>query len=90
MASPEGISRFFRKIMRKKKHNSDEIRFCQSRLHRRLYEFKNGEISFLVNVEWDGGRPLRMVVCEDCYKNDFGTLIKEITIDNPRVPAMSL
>lgn len=72
--------------MRKKKHNADEIRFCQSRLHKCLYEFTNGEISFLVNVEWDG-RPLRMVICRDCYHNNFGTLIKEIVIDNPRVPA---
>ncbi|MFH1047432.1 MAG: hypothetical protein V1738_03965 [Patescibacteria group bacterium] len=71
--------------MRKKKHNSDEIRFCQSRLHKCLYEFKNGEICFLVAVEWEGGRPLRMVVCEDCFKAGFGTLIKEIVIDNPRV-----
>ena len=72
--------------MRKKKHNADEIRFCQSRLHKRLYEFTNGEISFLVNVDWDG-RPLRMVVCNDCYRKSFGTLIKEIVIDNPRVTA---
>lgn len=73
--------------MRKKKHNADEIRFCQSRLHKRIYEFKNGEISFLVNVEWEGGRPLRMVVCKDCYGTNVGALIKEIVIDNPRVPA---
>jgi hypothetical protein len=72
--------------MIKKKHNSDEIRFCQSRLHKCLYEFTNGEICYLVAVEWDGGRPLRMVVCEDCFKAGFGTLIKEIVIDNPRVP----
>ncbi|MEA3249720.1 MAG: hypothetical protein U9Q03_05205 [Patescibacteria group bacterium] len=74
--------------MRKKKHNSDEIRFCQSRLHKCLYEFTNGETSYLVAVEWDGGRPLRMVVCEECLKAGFGTLIKEITIDNPRVPTV--
>ncbi len=73
--------------MRKKKHNSDEIRFCQSRLHKCLYEFNNGETCYLVAVEWDGGRPLRMVVCEECFKAGFGTLIKEIVIDNPRVPA---
>jgi len=71
--------------MRKKKHNSDEIRFCQSRRHKCLYEFSNGETCYLVAVEWDGGRPLRMVVCEDCFKAGFGTLIKEIIIDNPRV-----
>ncbi|HCC22220.1 hypothetical protein A2480_01880 [Candidatus Uhrbacteria bacterium RIFOXYC2_FULL_47_19] len=71
--------------MRKKKHNSDEIRFCQSRLHKCLYEFKAGETCFLVAVEWDGGRPLRMVVCNECSKAGFGTLIKEIVIDNPRV-----
>ena len=75
--------------MRKKKHNPDEIRFCQSRLHKRIYEFKNGEKSYLVNVEWDGGRPLRMVVCNDCYGNNVGSLIKEIVIDNPRVMAMA-
>jgi len=75
--------------MRKKKHNSDEIRFCQSRLHKCLYEFKNGETCYLVAVEWDGGRPLRMVVCDECYKAGFGTLIKEIVIDNPRVPAVA-
>jgi hypothetical protein len=28
-----------------------------------------------------------MVVCEECFKAGFGTLIKEIVIDNPRVPA---
>ena len=71
--------------MRKKKHNADEIRFCQSRLHRQLYEFTNGETSFLVNVEWNSGQPLRMVVCKECYKHNVGTLIKEITIENPRV-----
>ncbi|MFC1638884.1 hypothetical protein ACFL26_01275 [Patescibacteria group bacterium] len=75
--------------MRKKKHNSDEIRFCQSRLHKRLYEFSNGEKCYLVAVEWEGGRPLRMVVCDECFRAGFGTLIKEIVIDNPRVPAMS-
>ena len=75
--------------MRKKKHNADEIRFCQSRLHKRIYEFTNGEISFLINVEWDGGRPLRMVVCQHCYKENVGTLIKEIVIDNPRVMTMA-
>ncbi|MEY4722877.1 MAG: hypothetical protein RLZZ324_390 [Candidatus Parcubacteria bacterium] len=74
--------------MRKKKHNPDEIRFCQSRMHRRIYEFKNGEKSYLVNVDWDG-RPLRMVVCEDCYGNNAGALIKEIIIDNPRVMALA-
>ncbi len=56
-------------------------------MHKRIYEFKNGEISFLVNVEWEGGRPLRMVVCKDCYGQNAGALIKEIVIDNPRVPA---
>ncbi len=75
--------------MRKKKHNADEIRFCQSRLHKRIYEFTNGEISFLINVEWDGGRPLRMVVCKHCYEQNVGALIKEIVIDNPRVTAMA-
>jgi len=74
--------------MRKKKHNSDEIRFCQSRLHKRIYEFKNGETSFLVGVEWEG-RPMRMVVCNDCHTQNVGTLIKEILIDNPRVPVMA-
>lgn len=73
--------------MRKKKHNSDEIRFCQSRLHKRLYEFTHGELSYLVNVEWDGGHPVRMVICGECFKTNVGTLIKEITIDNPRVMA---
>ena len=74
--------------MRKKKHNSDEIRFCQSRLHKRIYEFKNGEKSYLVSVDWDG-RPLRMVVCKDCYGCNVGALIKEIVIDNPRVMALA-
>ncbi len=74
--------------MRKKKHNADEIRFCQSRLHKRVYEFRNGETSFLVNVEWDG-RPIRMVVCSDCYGSNIGTLVKEITIENPRVLAQA-
>jgi hypothetical protein len=72
--------------MRKKKHNADEIRFCQSRMHRQLYEFSNGEISYLVNVEWEG-RPMPLVVCATCYKTKIGALIKEIVIDNPRVPA---
>ena len=71
--------------MRKKKHNSDEIRFCQSRLHKRLYEFTHGEHSFLVNVECDGGHPVRMVICQECFAANVGTLIKEIVIDNPRV-----
>ncbi|MBI4458367.1 hypothetical protein HY633_05370 [Candidatus Uhrbacteria bacterium] len=73
--------------MRKKKHNADEIRFCQSRGHKQLYEFVNGEHSFLVMVEWENGQPMRMVVCKDCYKVVPGVLIKEIVIDNPRVPA---
>lgn len=71
--------------MRKKKHNADEIRFCQSRLHRRLYEFTNSETCFLVNVDWETGHPIRMVVCKECYGQNIGTLIKEITIENPRV-----
>ena len=74
--------------MRKKKHNADEIKFCQSRMHRRLYEFRDGETSFLINVEWDNGQPLRMVVCQDCFKSNIGTLIKEITIEKFRVPAV--
>lgn len=73
--------------MRKKKHNPDEIRFCQSRRHKQLYEFINGEKSYLVSVEWENGQPLRMVVCKDCYNLRVGTLIKEIVIDNPRVMA---
>ena len=43
----------------------------------------------MVAVEWDGGRPLRMVVCGDCAQAGFGTLIKEIVIDNPRMPTAS-
>lgn len=73
--------------MRKKKHNADEIRFCQSRLHKRLYEFTNGERSYLVNVELGGGHTVPMVVCDSCYGHNIGTLIKEITIANPRVMA---
>ena len=73
--------------MRKKKHNADEIRFCQSRNHKRLHEFVNGETSFLVSVEWENGQPLRMVICKECYNSNVGLLIKEITIDNPRVMA---
>lgn len=75
--------------MRKKKHNPDEIRFCQSRRHKRLYEFTNGEKSYLVNVEWEEGRPIPMVVCRDCYGQKVGTLVREITIDNPRVVTMA-
>jgi len=70
--------------MRKKKHNADEIRYCQSRLHRRLYEFGDGETSYLINVEWENGQPLRMVVCKDCFDHNCGTLIKEITIEKQR------
>lgn len=73
--------------MRKKKHNADEIRFCQSRLHKQLYEFSHGERSYLLNVEWEGGHPVRMVVCERCFGQNIGTLIKEITIANPRIMA---
>ncbi|KPJ85713.1 hypothetical protein AMJ57_02100 [Parcubacteria bacterium SG8_24] len=75
--------------MRKKKHNSDEIRFCQSRLHKQLYEFTHGEVCYLINLEWEGGRPIRMVVCGDCFSRNIGTLIKEIKIDNPRVPTQT-
>ncbi len=74
--------------MRKKKHNADEIKFCQSRLHRRLYEFGDGETCYLINVDWENGQPLRMVVCHDCFKSNVGTLIKEITIEKCRVPAL--
>lgn len=70
--------------MRKKKHNADEIHFCQSRLHRRLYEFTNGETSYLVSVDWENGQPMRLVVCKDCYTHRVGTLIKEITIEKSR------
>jgi hypothetical protein len=28
-----------------------------------------------------------MVVCKECYGQNIGTLIKEITIENPRVVA---
>jgi len=82
-----GITRKFCENMRKKKHNADEIRFCQSRLHKRLYEFQDGETSFLVNVEWENGQPLRMVVCHDCFRCNIGSLIKEIIIEKIRVPA---
>ena len=71
--------------MRKKKHNADEIHYCQSRLHRQLYEFGDGETSFLITVDWENSQPLRMVVCRDCYKSNLGTLIKEITIEKQRV-----
>lgn len=57
-------------------------------MHKRVYEFRNGEISYLIGIEWDG-RPMRMVVCKDCYKEDLGALIKEIVIDNPRVVALA-
>lgn len=73
--------------MRKKKHNADEIKFCQSRLHRQLYEFRDGETSFLINVELENGQPMRMVVCKGCYCANIGTLIKEITIARVRVLA---
>ena len=75
--------------MRKKKHNADEIRFCQSRLHKRVYEFQAGETSYLVNVEWENGQPLRMVVCRDCFNNNVGTLIKEITIEKSQILAFA-
>jgi hypothetical protein len=75
--------------MRKKKHNADEIRFCQSRRHKRLYEFSNGEKSYLVNVEWEEGRPIPIVVCQNCHSQKIGTLVHEIIIDNPRVAAMA-
>lgn len=71
--------------MRKKKHNADEIRFCQSRLHKQVYEFKDGEISYLVAVTWENGMPLRMVVCKDCYCKNVGMLIKEILIEKNRL-----
>ena len=71
--------------MRKKKHNADEIRFCQSRLHRRLYEFAHGETCYLVSVDWENGQPMRMVVCKDCHGNRIGTLIKEIRIEKTRI-----
>lgn len=73
--------------MRKKKHNADEIRYCQSRLHRCLYEFCEGETCYLVNVLWDNNQPLRMVVCKDCFHKNVGTLIKEITIAKVKVLA---
>lgn len=72
--------------MRKKKHNADEIRFCQSRMHRQVYEFQHGEISFLISVDWEGGNPMRMVVCKDCYKQKMGVLVKEILIEKTRIP----
>lgn len=75
--------------MRKKKHNADEIRFCQSRLHRQPRTFNNGETCYLVHVNWEDGRPMRMVVCNDCYGRNIGPLIKEITIDNIRMPILA-
>ena len=75
--------------MRKKKHNADEIRFCQSRLHKQLHEFNHGERSYLLNVEWEGGHPVRMVVCEGCYGQNIGTLIKEITVMDSKIVAMA-
>lgn len=75
--------------MRKKKHNADEIRFCQSRLHRQLKSFNNGDTCYLVNVDWEDGRPMRMVVCDDCYGRNLGPLIKEILVDNTRVPVQA-
>ena len=73
--------------MRKKKHNADEIRFCQSRRHKQLHEFKDGERTFLINVSWENGNPIRMVVCQECYSCNIGTLIKEIVVNNSRVMA---
>ena len=75
--------------MRKKKHNADEIRFCQSRLHRMVREFKNGETAYLVSVDWDNGQPMRLAVCKDCYAHNVGPIIKEIVVENARVPVMA-
>jgi hypothetical protein len=72
--------------MRKKKHNADEIKFCQSRLHRQLHRFSDGDTCFLVNVEWEDGRPMRLVVCEHCHQRNVGTLIKEIKVEHNRIP----
>ena len=29
---------------------------------------------------------MRMVVCKDCFERNIGALIKEIKVDNTRVP----
>jgi hypothetical protein len=73
--------------MRKKKHNSDEIRFCQSRLHKRVYEFKDGETCYLVSVPWDNGNPLRLVICQECFAKNIGTLIKQVSVERTRQTA---
>jgi hypothetical protein len=75
--------------MRKKKHNSDEIRFCQSRLHKQVYEFRDGETGFLISVSWDNGNPIRMVVCKDCFAKNIGTLIKEVTVVRSRAAVLA-
>ena len=75
--------------MRKKKHNADEIRFCQSRLHRRVYEFRGGETAYLISVPWENGNPLRLAVCADCYSKNIGSLIKEISVETVKAPALA-
>jgi hypothetical protein len=76
--------------MRKKKHNADEIRFCQSRLHKRVYEFRDNEPAYLVSVPWENGAPLRLVVCQECFEQNIGTLIKEISVENARAEAFAM
>jgi hypothetical protein len=74
--------------MRKKKHNADEIRFCQSRLHKCVYEFRGGETCYLIHVDWgENNQPLRMVVCKDCFSKRIGILVKEITVEKTRILA---
>ncbi len=73
--------------MRTKKHNADEIRFCQSRLHKCVYEFRGGETCYLIHVEWENSQPLRLVVCKDCFGKRIGTLVKEIKVEKTRVLA---
>ncbi|MBN1585260.1 hypothetical protein JW899_02725 [Candidatus Uhrbacteria bacterium] len=73
--------------MRKKKHNADEIRFCQSRLHRCVHEFKGGETAYLISVQWENGAPLRLAVCHECFHRNIGTLIKEIKVETVKATA---
>jgi hypothetical protein len=75
--------------MRKKKHNADEIRFCQSRMHKRVYEFRSGETAYLISVPWDNGSPLRLAVCNDCFNKNIGSLIKEIKVEHSRTPVLA-
>jgi len=71
--------------VKKKTHHEDEIRYCQSRSHRILHEFKNGESAYIVKTPGRGSEIAQKVIidlvyCALCIENQGLKPDKEIVV----------